>query len=123
MRKKGISSTLIGFLFLTLIGLVLLYQMTPLFKLDKFKEKPQCVVKVEKYSVANGILTLTYKEENCESLQITIVDPETHKDLCSFEEQPVSPLTLDLTGCSLTAGNSYEVYINGKQAFTFYYVG
>jgi uncharacterized membrane protein len=123
MKLKALSSTLIGFLLLTIIGVVGASFILPIFNLEKFKPKPKCEIRVVSnslYSDTNTlVLNLDYK--NCNSFYIEIKDVNG-KTKCVFEELPNKVISLDLSSCNLNKGEPYFVYINGVNLKRFYYI-
>ena len=125
MKIRGAIYALVSFLILTLIGFVLLYYLTPIFNIDKFKEKPKCEIKVNKYSLINGVLTMNLQYKNCDKfVTISLKDGETGKTVCEFNTVLSNSLSISLASyCSnLQNDQLYTVYLNGKRYFSIVYI-
>ena len=121
-RTRAIAYTFVGLILLSLIGVALLYQMLPIFNVHKFKKETPCKVNVTKFQAIDNTLTIFAKYRDCGIITVSIEDLKG-RTMCAFQEQPTSPLVIDLTTCNLNSGSPYFVKINGKQKFVFYYSG
>jgi len=119
MKRRGALYVLLSVILLTLISFALLYYLTPIFHLEKYKEKPKCTITVEKYSFLNNILTIHLAYKNCGPRATFIIKDENGNTICMFDTILTDPLVIDLAAenCALQAGKVYAVYINGKQFF------
>ena len=124
-KRRAALYTLIAFLLLTLLSFVLLYYLTPIFKIDQFKEKPKCEIKVKKYSLIGSTLTMNLEYKNCKNLITITLKDKKGNVVCSFNTFLENPISVNLVDedCDLTQGEYYTIYINGKPYFSVVYLG